>query len=152
MKALSKISGACVLAASLLAATPGLAASNWDNQTWDQYRRMMAEQDSQTGGIYGASAQQGKTEMRSEKGDVTVVKSSAAQPKPMVTNASAGTAKPMPGVQQASMTTSKPAPKPMPTSTMSSAAAEDNTGEQVAMGAAGLASLIITIIGIAALF
>lgn len=151
MTALSKISGAIVVATGLLAATPGFAAANWDNQTWDQYRRMMAEQDTQSGGIYGAAATQNKTEMRSEKGDVTVVKSPAIQPRPAVQTTSTGSAKPMPGVQTASMSAPKPMPKPMTTSSMSSGT-EDNTGEQVAMGAAGLTSLIITIIGIAALF
>ncbi|MGB0921819.1 MAG: hypothetical protein ACPG1C_10935 [Alphaproteobacteria bacterium] len=121
------------------------AADNWDNDTWDQYRRMMAEQDGQSGirpATYKEPVQ--KKEWKSADGNVTLTKA-GAQNRPA--------AGPVRLASASSGNASAPATRPatVPGRTMPAQSSSDRQGEQVALGAAGLSSLIVIALGIAAL-
>lgn len=120
------------------------AADNWDNETWDQYRRMMAEQEQQSGSVATVAYKEpvARKEWNSADGNVTVLKSGAGNttmqpvgaPRPVLASAPVGN-------------TTAPMGSALPPASTSN----DRSGERAILGLAALPAVVIIALGIAAL-
>lgn len=121
------------------------AADNWDNDTWEQYRRMMAEQDQQSGTVSSVAYKEpvARKEWNSDDGNVTVLKAgsqngtmpTAGAPRPVLASAPGGA----------------PAPMPMGSALSTSSSSSERSGERGILGLSALPAAVIIALGIAAL-
>ncbi len=121
------------------------AADNWDNETWDQYRRMMAEQEQQSGRVATVAYKEpvAPREWNSEDGNVTLLKSGS----PNSTMQPAGSPRPI----LASAPGGAPAPMPMGSALAPASSSSSNSGERAVLGLSALPAAVIIALGIAAL-
>lgn len=145
MRLISKaIMVACVVAVvGVVPLGSAQAADNWDNETWEQYRRMMAEQEQRSGSVATVAYKEpvARKEWKSADGNITLVKSGMTGGAPQPVSG------PRPVLASAPANTSAPAGTALPPASTSN----DRSGERAILGLSALPAAVIIALGIAAL-